>query len=75
MTGPGVTPASYVPQDRLFVWALVNPAQPTLVGPLDPPMSSFQVGETHPKLGSHRSGQAQSGERFRARRKGGISAG
>ena len=34
MRGPGVTPASYVPQDPLYVWALVNPAQPTLVGPL-----------------------------------------
>lgn len=34
MTGAGVLPGSYVPQDPLYVWALVNPAQPTLVGPL-----------------------------------------
>ena len=34
MTAPGVTPASYVPQEPLYVWALVNPAQPALVGPL-----------------------------------------
>lgn len=34
MKGPGVTPTSYVPQEQLYVWALVNPAQPTLVGPL-----------------------------------------
>ncbi len=30
--GTAVTPHNYVPQDRLYVWALVNPAQPTLVG-------------------------------------------
>jgi serine/threonine-protein kinase HipA len=29
-----VTAQSYVPQDQLYVWALVNPAQPTLVGEL-----------------------------------------
>ena len=29
-----VTPRSYVPQDQLYVWALVNPAQPVLVGEL-----------------------------------------
>lgn len=33
MTG-AVTPRSYVPQDQLYVWALVNPAQPMLVGEL-----------------------------------------
>jgi serine/threonine-protein kinase HipA len=27
-----VTPRSYVPQDTLYVWALVNPAQPVLTG-------------------------------------------
>lgn len=34
MKAEGVTPASYVPQEPLYVWALVNPAQPVLVGPL-----------------------------------------
>lgn len=29
-----LTAASYVPQDTLYVWALVNPAAPTLVGEL-----------------------------------------
>lgn len=29
-----VAPHSYVPQDRLYVWALVNPAAPALVGEL-----------------------------------------
>lgn len=29
-----ITAASYVPQDTLYVWALVNPAAPTLVGEL-----------------------------------------
>lgn len=29
-----VTAQNYVPQDQLYVWALVNPAQPTLVGEL-----------------------------------------
>ena len=33
MTG-AVTPRNYVPQDQLYVWALVNPVQPTLVGEL-----------------------------------------
>ena len=32
MTLQGINPGSYVPQDRLFVWALVNPARPVLVG-------------------------------------------
>ena len=27
-----VVPSSYVPQDMMFLWMLVNPAQPTLVG-------------------------------------------
>ncbi|WP_462390623.1 type II toxin-antitoxin system HipA family toxin [Acidovorax sp. Q11] len=27
-----ITPRSYVPQDTLYVWALVNPAQPVLTG-------------------------------------------
>ena len=30
----GVSPRSYVPQDRLYLWALVNPAQPMMVGAL-----------------------------------------
>ena len=30
----GVTARSYVPQDQLALWALVNPAQPVLVGEL-----------------------------------------
>ena len=34
MTPPTITPASYVPQDLLYLWALVNPAAPTLVGEL-----------------------------------------
>ena len=29
--GMGVNARSYVPQDQLYLWALVNPAQPTLV--------------------------------------------
>ena len=27
-----ITPRSYVPQDTLYVWTLVNPAQPVLTG-------------------------------------------
>ena len=34
MTGVVITPRTYVPQDQLYVWALVNPEQPTLVGEL-----------------------------------------
>lgn len=34
MTAAPITAASYVPQDTLYVWALVNPAAPTLVGEL-----------------------------------------
>jgi len=34
MTTAPITAASYVPQDRLYLWALVNPALPTLVGEL-----------------------------------------
>ena len=33
MTG-AVTPRDYAPQDQLYVWALVNPQQPMLVGEL-----------------------------------------
>ncbi len=33
MTG-AVAPSTYVPQDELYVWVLVNPVQPTLVGKL-----------------------------------------
>ena len=32
MTAPAITPRTYVPQDRLYVWAMLNPAAPTLVG-------------------------------------------
>ena len=32
MTMPHVTPRSYIPQDRLYVWTLVNPANPVLTG-------------------------------------------
>jgi len=32
--GMGVNARSYVPQDQLYLWALVNPAQPTLLGEL-----------------------------------------
>jgi len=38
-------------------------------------MPSGQVGETHPKLGSHRGAQAQSGAGFGAHRNAGISTG
>ena len=34
MTTRSITPASYTPQDALFLWALVNPKTPTLVGEL-----------------------------------------
>ncbi len=34
MSTPTITPASYVPQDRLYLWALVHPAAPVLVGEL-----------------------------------------
>jgi serine/threonine-protein kinase HipA len=34
MSAPGVNPRTYVPQDKLYVWALVNPARPTVVGEL-----------------------------------------
>lgn len=29
---PNVSPRTYAPQDQLYVWAMVNPAAPTLVG-------------------------------------------
>ena len=32
MTVQNVDPRSYVPQDTLFVWMLVEPAHPMLVG-------------------------------------------
>ncbi len=31
-TANAVSPRTYVPQDQLYVWAMVNPAAPTLVG-------------------------------------------
>ena len=34
MTANGINPRSYVPQDQLYVWALVDPSNPTLVGEL-----------------------------------------
>ncbi|HEX5786054.1 MAG TPA: type II toxin-antitoxin system HipA family toxin [Burkholderiaceae bacterium] len=34
MTEADISPATYVPQDRLYVWALVNPTSPMLVGEL-----------------------------------------
>jgi serine/threonine-protein kinase HipA len=34
MSTMGVDPRSYVPQDKLYVWALVAPNQPTLIGEL-----------------------------------------
>ena len=34
MSAPAITAGSYVPQDTLFVWALVIPAAPTLLGTL-----------------------------------------
>ena len=33
-SGAAVTPHNYAPQDQLYVWALVNPAQPVRVGEL-----------------------------------------
>ena len=32
MTEPTIHPSTYVPQDQLYVWAMVNPVSPTLVG-------------------------------------------
>ncbi|MDO9196552.1 type II toxin-antitoxin system HipA family toxin [Rhodoferax sp.] len=32
MTANGVSPRTYVPQDQLYVWVLVDPSNPTLVG-------------------------------------------
>ena len=34
MTSAFVSPSSYAPQDRLYLWAMVNPTAPTLVGEL-----------------------------------------
>ena len=35
MTQPNtVSPRTYAPQDRLYVWAMLNPGAPTLVGEL-----------------------------------------
>jgi serine/threonine-protein kinase HipA len=34
VTGAVVTPHNYLPQDQLYAWVLVNPAQPMLVGEL-----------------------------------------
>ncbi|WCM94430.1 type II toxin-antitoxin system HipA family toxin [Acidovorax sp. NCPPB 2350] len=49
MTDTGVNPRTYVPQDRLHVWALVDPLRPTLVGelrlsPLVPDCATFTYG-------------------------------
>ena len=35
MNAHGVDPRTYVPQDKLYVWALVDPSNPTLVGAVD----------------------------------------
>jgi len=32
MNTPSVDPRTYTPQDQLYLWALINPAAPTLVG-------------------------------------------
>jgi len=32
MNAQGVNPRTYVPQDKLYVWALVDPSNPTLIG-------------------------------------------
>jgi serine/threonine-protein kinase HipA len=32
MTPNGINPRTYVPQDQLYVWALVDPSNPTLIG-------------------------------------------
>jgi serine/threonine-protein kinase HipA len=32
IAGPGVDPSTYAPQDQLYVWALVDPSNPVLVG-------------------------------------------
>ncbi|QNP47876.1 type II toxin-antitoxin system HipA family toxin [Diaphorobacter aerolatus] len=47
MSGTRVDPRSYVPQDRLYLWALINPAQPMLAGelglsPLIPDCATFR---------------------------------
>jgi serine/threonine-protein kinase HipA len=34
MSAPDIAPSSYVPQDELYVWALINPDAPTLMGTL-----------------------------------------
>ncbi len=34
MNAPGVHARTYVPQDKLYLWALVNPSRPVLVGEL-----------------------------------------
>lgn len=34
MNDAGIHPSSYTPQDQLYLWALVNPADPTLLGRL-----------------------------------------
>lgn len=34
MRANGINPLSYVPQDHLYVWALLDPSNPTLVGEL-----------------------------------------
>nr|WP_315480224.1 type II toxin-antitoxin system HipA family toxin [uncultured Rhodoferax sp.] len=51
MNTPDIHPGSYVPQDRLCVWALVNPASPALVGelrlsPLVPDCAVFTYAPT-----------------------------
>lgn len=39
---PTVHPRRYVPQDRLYAWALVNPAAPTLVGEIGLQRDAFR---------------------------------
>lgn len=51
MSTPDIQPGSYVPQDQLYVWALVNPAHPVLVGelrlsPLVPDCAVFTYAPT-----------------------------
>ena len=75
MTEPTLDPRTYVPQDALYVWALVNPAAPALVGQLGlsrhlpdcatfsyaPNWWSFALSEDLPLLEGHLFSAAEKG--------------
>ena len=70
-----ITAAGYVPQDRLYLWALVNPAAPTLVGELGlsalvPDCATFAYDSTWWNFPLSEDLPLMAGQVFSAREKG-----